>query len=84
MNVYDPTSTNVKSTIFNGVTDESGHISAKVSVPVSLAKVVIDPCYLRLTHNAQAIINNNAINATIGGGERGFSGDIVREGADNL
>ncbi|WP_121201848.1 LruC domain-containing protein [Mucilaginibacter gracilis] len=78
VSVYDPANTNADAAIFKGVTDASGNLNAVISVPTSFTKLIIDPSYLGLLHYAQATINNNAINATIGGAA-GYSGDVVPE-----
>jgi LruC domain-containing protein len=78
VSVYKPSSTDVNTAIFTGVTDKNGNITAKISVPTYLSSLIIDPSYIGLLHNATANINANSITATIGG-TKGFSGDIVPE-----
>lgn len=76
VSVYRPDSVGKSTAIYKGVTDKNGNLSAKISVPSRLTSLIIDPAYIGLMHNAQANINGDAINATIGG-TTGFSGDIV-------
>ncbi|NCD70305.1 LruC domain-containing protein [Mucilaginibacter agri] len=79
VSVYAPGSTDA---LFRAVTDKSGNISAKLTVPAYYDKLVIDPAYIGLMHNATAVINNNAVTATIGG-STGYSGDIMPDAINN-
>jgi len=66
-------------TIFRGVTTSSGVLQGVVTVPTSVAQLVIDPAYIGIMRNAQAKISaNNTITAVLGGKD-GFSGDIVAD-----
>lgn len=76
VSVYRPDSVGKKTAIYKGVTDKNGNLSASINVPSRLTTLIIDPAYLGLLHYAEAKINGNAINATIGG-TTVFSGDIV-------
>lgn len=76
VSVYAPGNTDPSAAIFKAVTDKSGNISAKLTVPAYYGNLVIDPAYIGLLHNATAVINNNAVTATIGG-KTGYSGDIA-------
>lgn len=78
VSVYNPSNTSADASIFKGVSNSNGILSAQISVPASLTQIVIDPSYLGLLHNAKANINGNAVTATIGGAT-GYSGDIVPE-----
>ncbi|WDF55673.1 LruC domain-containing protein [Mucilaginibacter sp. KACC 22063] len=78
VSIYLPDNINVNASIFKGVTDKNGNLSAKVSVPSSYSQLIIDPAYVGLLRNATAKINNNTVTAVIGGKD-GFSGDIVAE-----
>ncbi|QJD95795.1 LruC domain-containing protein [Mucilaginibacter robiniae] len=74
VSVYLPT--NTTDVIFKGVTDKSGVLQATLNVPASTSTLVIDPAYVGLIRDAQAVISSsNSITATIGG-KTGFSGDI--------
>lgn len=76
VSVYAPGNTDPSAAIFRAVSDKSGKVTAKITVPASYGNLVIDPAYIGLMHNATAVINNNAITATIGG-KTGYSGDIM-------
>lgn len=76
VSVYLPTSTDATASIYKGVTDKNGNLTAQISVAASVNQLIIDPSYLGLLHYATASINNNAITATIGG-PTAYSGDIV-------
>jgi LruC domain-containing protein len=78
VSVYDPSNTATDAAIFKGVTDKNGNLSATVSVAAYLNKLVIDPAYIGLMRNAQVTINNNAVNAVIGG-VNGYGGDVLPE-----
>ncbi|MCJ8208627.1 LruC domain-containing protein [Mucilaginibacter sp. RS28] len=82
VSVYTPGNTNPQDAIFKGVTDKSGKLTATLSVPSYLDKVVIDPAYIGVLRNATAAINNNAVTATIGGAN-GYSGDIIPDAVNN-
>jgi LruC domain-containing protein len=65
--------------IFKGITSTEGLLQGTVTVPTSVSKLIIDPAYVGLMRNAQAVVTSaNSITATIGGKD-GFSGDIVAE-----
>ncbi|MFD1255836.1 LruC domain-containing protein [Mucilaginibacter terrae] len=65
--------------VFKGITSTDGLLQGTVTVPTSINKLIIDPAYVGLIRNAQALITTaNSITATIGGKD-GFSGDIVAE-----
>ncbi len=73
VNVYVPGST---SPVYKGVTNSNGKLEGTVTVPTSASSLIIDPAYVGLMRNAQAVIStSNTVNATIGGAN-GFSGDI--------
>ncbi|WP_157544025.1 LruC domain-containing protein [Mucilaginibacter paludis] len=78
VSVYNPANTSADASIFKGVTNSNGILSAQISVPASLTQIIIDPSYLGLLRSAKANINGNAVTATIGGAT-GYSGDIVPE-----
>lgn len=78
VNIYDPTNINTNAAIFRGITNSSGNLTAHISIPASLQKIIIDPSYLGLMRNAQASIKGNSVTATIGG-PNGFGGDIIPE-----
>jgi len=72
-------STDAAEPIFKGITNPNGVLDAVVTVPTSSTKLMINPAYVGLMHNAQAVIgNNNTVTAVIGGRD-GYSGDIVPE-----
>jgi len=74
---YLPDNTN--SAVFKGVTDANGVLKGTLTIPSSYSKLVIDPAYVGLLHNATASIeSNNNVTATIGGAA-GYSGDIVAD-----
>jgi LruC domain-containing protein len=82
VSVYAPGSTDPSTAIFRAVSDKSGKVTAKITVPAYYGTLVIDPAYIGLLHNATAVINNNAITATIGG-KTGYSGDITADAINN-
>lgn len=66
-------------TIFRGVTTSSGALQGVVTVPSSVAQLVIDPAYIGIMRNAQAKISaTNTITAVLGGKD-GYSGDIIAD-----
>jgi len=70
---------NTTDPIYKGATDNNGQLKATLTIPASVARLVIDPAYIGLIRNAQAVISSaNSITATIGG-KNTFSGDIVAE-----
>jgi LruC domain-containing protein len=73
---YDPGNLNEDAAIFKAVTDKSGNLSATISVPSYLTKLVIDPAYLCLVRFASADIAGNSITATLGG-KSGYSSNIT-------
>jgi len=65
--------------IFKGVTDKNGLLQGVVTIPTSVSKLIIDPAYVGLMRNAQAVISTgNTVTALIGGKD-GFVGDIQAE-----
>ncbi|MGV3704126.1 MAG: LruC domain-containing protein [Arcticibacter sp.] len=69
--------------IYKGATNQNGQLSGIVTVPASVSRLIIDPAYIGLIRNAQAVISSsNSIVATIGGKD-GYSGDIVPEEITN-
>ncbi|OKS89274.1 LruC domain-containing protein [Mucilaginibacter polytrichastri] len=82
VSVYAPGNTDPSAAIFRAVSDKSGNVTAKITVPAYYANLVIDPAYIGLMHNATAVINNSAITATIGG-KTGYSGDITADAINN-
>lgn len=82
ISIYTPDNTDQSAAIFKGVTDKSGNLTAKVTVPTSLDKLVIDPAYVGLMRYATATINNGTVTAVIGGKD-GYSGDIVPDAINN-
>jgi LruC domain-containing protein len=62
--------------LFTGLTDNSGYAKGEMTIPSYLDTVVISPNYIGLLNNAKALIKNNSITAVIGGPE-GFTGDII-------
>ena len=65
--------------IFKGVTDKNGLLQGVVTIPTSVSKLIIDPAYVGLMRNAQAVISTgNTVTALIGGKD-GFGGDIQPE-----
>lgn len=76
VSVYLPGST---SPIYKGATNKSGVLQGVITVPSSATKLIIDPAYVGVMRNAQAVISSsNTITATIGGKD-GFSGDVQAE-----
>jgi LruC domain-containing protein len=74
VSVYLP---DVKDAIYKGVTDRIGHLKGIITIPSSVNHVIIDPAYVGLIRNAQAVISSsNSITAIIGGKET-YSGDLV-------
>lgn len=82
LSIYAPDNTSPDAAIFKGVTDQSGTITASITVPAYYTKVIIDPSYIGLLHNATGAINDNKITAVIGG-KAGYSGDIVADPINN-
>lgn len=82
VSIYAPGSTSANAAIYKGVTDKSGKLTATITVPAYYDKLVIDPAYIGLMHNATANINGNSVIATIGG-KAGYSGDIVADAVNN-
>ncbi|RVU01763.1 LruC domain-containing protein [Mucilaginibacter limnophilus] len=74
VNVYNPS--NPDAAIFKAVTDKSGNIKGKITVPSSLTQLVIDPAYVGLIRNVNAEIKGNATSIVIGGAD-GVSGDFI-------
>jgi LruC domain-containing protein len=71
------------SAIYKGVTNSSGTLQSVITVPTSETKLIIDPAYLGVMRNAQAVISaSNTVTATLGGAD-GFSGDIVADEINN-
>ena len=70
---------NTTDPVYKGATDKNGQLKAAITIPASVGRLVIDPAYIGLIRNAQAVISPaNSITATIGG-KNTFSGDIVAE-----
>ncbi|WDF55674.1 LruC domain-containing protein [Mucilaginibacter sp. KACC 22063] len=82
VSVYKPDNTSTDGSIFKGVTDKNGNITATVTLPASYDKLIIDPAYIGLLHNATASINNGSVTAVIGG-KTGYSGDIIPDAINN-
>lgn len=76
VSLYAVGKTGADAAVFKGVTDKTGSLTAKVTVPAYYTQLVIDPAYVGLMRYATAAINSGAITATIGG-KAGYSGDIV-------
>lgn len=77
VSVYLPEQT--KEPIYKGVTDKNGQLKATVTIPAFVNQLIVDPAYVGLIRNAQAVISkSNSVTATIGG-KNTFSGDIVAE-----
>ncbi|MDT3402453.1 LruC domain-containing protein [Mucilaginibacter terrae] len=73
VSAYLPGSTE---SIFKGVTNKDGILQGVVTIPTSVSKLVIDPAYVGLMRNAQALVStSNTVTALIGGKD-GFGGDI--------
>jgi len=64
--------------VFKGVTDQSGHFSAVVSVPVTCDTLVIDPAFFGLLRLGKVPVpsTGGSVNA-IFGGPTGYGGDIT-------
>lgn len=69
-----------ESSLFAGYTDATGRLTASLTLPAHVDSLLIDPAYIGLMRNATAVINNNAVQATIGGTE-GFGGDVIAASA---
>lgn len=81
VSVYLPENTN--DPFYKGVTDKNGQLKATLTIPASITRLIIDPAYIGLIRNANAVISpSNSITATIGG-KNTFSGDIVAEEITN-
>ena len=76
VSIYAPGNTGDGMSLFKGITDKSGNLTAKVTVATSLDKIVIDPAYVGLMRYATATINNGSTTVVIGG-KAGYSGDII-------
>ena len=75
---------NTADPVYKGATDKNGQLKATLTIPASVAKLVIDPAYIGLIRNAQAVISPaNSITATIGG-KNTFAGDIVAEDVTSI
>nr|WP_294792482.1 LruC domain-containing protein [uncultured Mucilaginibacter sp.] len=78
VSIYNPANTSADAAIYKGITDASGNLTAQITIPAELTKIVIDPAYLGLMRYAKANINGSSVTAGIGG-SAGFSGDVVPE-----
>lgn len=76
VSVYLPGAT---SPIFKGVTDKSGALQGTVTIPTSVSKLIIDPAFVGLMRNAQAVISSSNVVTALIGGKDGFGGDIQAE-----
>lgn len=83
LSIYPADNTTGTAAIFKGVSDASGKITATITVPSYYTKLIVDPAYVGLLHNATVNINGNAVTAIIGG-KAGYSGDIVPDAINNL
>ena len=69
----DPTT---NTPILTAVSDNNGVLQAQVNVPSYIDTLIVDPLYVGLIRNAQAVIVNNSVQGTIGGAA-GYSGNIT-------
>ena len=76
ISLFKTNSHSVESAIFKAISDENGYARGTVNLPAYIDTLVIEPNYIGLLSGANAIISNNAINATIGG-PAGYSGDVI-------
>lgn len=76
VNFYAPNNTATGQEIFRAFTDRNGQLASTITVPSYLKQLVIDPNTIGVLRMAVANINNNNINAVIGGKD-GFSGDVI-------
>ncbi|GAA4095229.1 LruC domain-containing protein [Mucilaginibacter panaciglaebae] len=83
VSIYAPDQVDSGNTLFKGVTNTAGNLTATITVPAYYSKLVIDPAYVGLLRNATATINNGSITAVIGG-KQGYSGDIVADAINNV
>ncbi len=83
VSVYAPGNTDASTSLFKGITDKSGNLTAKVTVATSLDKIVIDPAYVGLMRYATAAINNGSTTVVIGG-KAGYSGDIIPDAVNTV
>jgi LruC domain-containing protein len=74
VSVYLP---DAKDAIYKGVTDRIGHLKGIITIPASVNQVTIDPAYIGLIRNAQAVISSTNIITAVIGGKESYSGDIV-------
>ena len=79
---YDPAAVETGKALTKAISDENGYVKTKVNIAASQEILVIDPAYVGLIRNAQALIKNNSVTAVIGG-ENGFSGDIIVQKSNN-
>ncbi|MVN92126.1 LruC domain-containing protein [Mucilaginibacter aquatilis] len=78
VSLYLPTDEK-REAIFKGVTDKAGNLQGSVTVAASVGSLIIDPAYIGLIRDAEAVISaSNTVTATIGGKD-GYSGNIVAE-----
>ena len=82
LSVYAVGSTDAQTALFKAVSDKSGNITGKITVPSSYTKLIIDPSYVGLSRYLTAKINGSSITAVIGG-KNGYSGDIVPDAFNN-
>lgn len=77
VNIYsgDPATS---SPILTAVSDNNGLLQAQLEIPSYIDTLVVDPSYIGLMRNAQAVIIDNSVTGTIGG-PNGFSGNIREE-----
>ncbi|QQL49518.1 LruC domain-containing protein [Mucilaginibacter ginkgonis] len=76
VSVYLPDTAVAKTSVFKGLTNRNGEITATINVPTQYSQLIIDPAYVGLLRNALANINGVSCNVVIGGFS-GFAGDVV-------
>lgn len=82
LSIYAVGDTLTQNALYKAVSDKSGTISGKITVPASFTKLVIDPAYVGLSRYMTAKINGTGITVTIGG-KTGYSGDIIADDFNN-
>ena len=78
VNIYS--AANTENYIFKAVTDASGSIKAKASIPSYSDTLIVDPQYVGLLSQVKAYVSGGSLNCTIGG-QNGFSGNVIAESA---
>ena len=82
LSIYAVGATDAQNALFKAVSDKSGNITGKITVPSTYTKLILDPAYVGLSRYMTAKINGTSITATIGG-RTGYSGDIVADAFNN-